>query len=67
VWFRIIRFVMWPWRKVSGALELRRLSRAHPNAHRRLISTHTGTRRESDDEYLDRLRAIHRERFADRK
>jgi hypothetical protein len=67
VWFRIIRFVMWPWWRISGALELRRLHRAHPNAHRRLISSREGIGRESDDEYLDRLRAIHVERYEDQK
>jgi hypothetical protein len=65
--FRIVAFIMWPWWKLGDALELRRLRRALPNVHRRLISTHEGTRRESDGEYLDRLRAVHRERFADRE
>jgi hypothetical protein len=67
MWIRIIRFVIWPWRKIGAALELRRLCRDLPNVRRRLISTREGTRRESDDEYLDRLRAIHTERFADRE
>jgi hypothetical protein len=67
VWIRIVRFIKWPWWKISDALELRRLRRDLPNVRRRLISTHEGTRTESDDEYLDRLRAIHRERFVDRK
>ena len=65
MWYRIIRFVMWPWWKFGDALELRRLRRDLPNVRPRLISTHEGTRRESDDEYLDRLRAVHRERFVD--
>ena len=67
MWFRIIRFVMWPWWKVSDALELRRLRRDLPNVRRRLISSREGIKRESDDEYLDRLRAIHRERSEDQK
>jgi hypothetical protein len=65
--FRIVAFIMWPWWKFGDALELHRLRRALPSVHRRLVSTHQGTRRESDGEYLDRLRAVHRERFADQE
>jgi hypothetical protein len=67
VWFWIIRCFMWPWRKFIDALEIRRLRRDLPNVRPRLISAYGDARRESNDEYLDRLRAIHRERFPDQE
>jgi len=60
-----ISSLTWPFRLVSEALELRRLRRALPNVRRRLINAPNGVRTESNEEYLDRLRAIYVERFGE--
>jgi hypothetical protein len=62
---RVIQYFMWPFHRFGDALELRRLHRKLPSAHRRLISTPEGTRMETDTEYLVRLRQIYLERFGD--
>ncbi len=54
-----------PFQLIGDGLELRRLRRLMPSAHRRLISTRTGTRTETDAEYLDRLRNLYDERFGE--
>ena len=51
-----------PLHLVGVGLELRRLRRKWPSVHRRLVSTPQGTRRESDEAYLERLRKVDNER-----
>ena len=51
-----------PWRWLSDAIELRRLRRRLPNAHRAWSRVSGRLRPESDAEYLKRLRDLARER-----
>jgi hypothetical protein len=60
---RVIQYVTWPFRKIGGEFELRRLRHQLPNVRRRLINMPNGVRTETDDEYLGRLREIYLERF----
>ncbi len=55
----------WPFRRISDALELRRLRRKLPNAHRGLVNSPDGSIPETDAQYLDRLRQIEHERETD--
>ena len=59
----IIQRLSRPIQIIGDGLELRRLRRDLPNVHRRLVFAPHGIRHESDDEYLERLRAIYEERF----
>jgi hypothetical protein len=59
---RTIQFLVRPWHAVSAAIELRRLRREFPNAHRRLVFTPSGAMPESDASYLDRLRDFYWDR-----
>jgi hypothetical protein len=51
-----------PWRWLSDAIELRRLRRRLPNAHRAWSRASGKLRPETNAEYLVRLRALARER-----
>ena len=51
-----------PWRWLTDAVELRRLRRRLPNAHRAWTHASGNLRPETDAEYLVRLRDIARER-----
>src|SRR5437868_3183324 len=59
------RWLLWPISRLSEAIELRRLNRRFPSAHRRLVSEGHEMRRETDTEYLKRLRQIAEERTGD--
>ena len=50
------------WQRLSGTIELRRLRRRLPSAHRAWSVTSGKQRPETDTEYLARLRALARER-----
>ena len=60
----IIERLSRPIQIIGDGLELRRLCRQLPSVHRRLIHAPGGIRRETDAEYLLRLREIHHERTA---
>ena len=59
---KIMGFTLRPFQAVAHAIELHQLRRRLPFAYRRLISGPSGVRKESDTEYLFRLREIHEER-----
>jgi len=61
----MVRSLMWPLDALLSAVELHRLQRQMPNAHRRLIWEAGEARQESDAEFLDRLREMADERFDD--
>jgi hypothetical protein len=55
------------WQRLSDTIELRRLRRRLPSAHRAWSVTSGKQRPETDAEYLARLRALARERERDKK
>jgi len=59
---KIIGFTLRPFQAVARVIELHQLRRRLPFAYRRLISTPSGVKTESDTEYLLRLREIREER-----
>ena len=59
---KIFGFTLRPFQALVHAIELHQLRRRLPFAYRRLISGPSGVRKESDTEYLFRLREIHEER-----
>src|SRR4051794_14194697 len=59
---KIFGFTLRPLQALVHAIELHQLRRRLPFAYRRLISTPSGMRTESDAEFLLRLREIHKER-----
>jgi len=62
VMFRIAGLTLRPYQSIARMIELHQLRRRMPFAYRRLISISGGVRKESDAEYLARLREMHTER-----
>jgi len=60
--FRIAGLTLRPYQSIARMIELHQLRRRMPFAYRRLISISGGVRKESDAEYLARLREMHTER-----
>lgn len=56
------RLLLTPLRSWREAVELRKLRRQMPNAHRFWVALERGIRPENDHEYLVRLRQLARER-----
>jgi hypothetical protein len=59
---RTIQLLVQPYHAVSAVIELRRLRREFPNAHRRLVFTRGHAAPESDASYLARLRDFYWDR-----